>query len=787
MSIRRSRPRLSRAADRTVSDERRDRSRKLLTRLYISEALRGKRALALFLLVGLALLPALWSPRVVPYRLYQSLRQPVYARVEFRYEDEARLGELREEIRASFPRYYRRDTDWMEDVFGPVRELLNQAFMVAEARSASAALTEGEFEQLHDAAESLQLDLSKQDAQSLLGQLRQRRRRFSFDFDVISPAKGILRNDILQPGILSQADFQRESGRADPESRSPRPIRIINRWGEVILSEPVGSPNGPISIQATPQRIRSRFDLEYSRFSRGFRKALTDLISRRIKPSLHYDAERTETEMQAAIEDAIHAASRYERGEMLMPADTPITPEDINRLRAEARAYDRHRGRATAALRLIGLAALLLIAGAGYLLYLLRFEPGAFRQSTRLLGVLLVGVFVLIGLQGLSTIGVPITLVPMGLAAGIAALIFGPRVGVGTASLLTFAAFLITETDVGAAVALLGSSWVFCCLSPGVRHHSGLLRAGLLSGGVCFLTTSFWRFANGSVPALSHLEQNPFTFISWMGALDGAAWIIGAALLVIALPLLEKAFGAATNVTLLELSDQEHPCLRQLVLEAPGTYHHSVVVGNLAEAAAEAIGANPLKARVGSYYHDIGKIIKPEYFTENDSGHSRHDDLAPTISALIIASHVKDGLEMGRTYGLPADILDIIAQHHGDSRVGFFYRRALEQAPSATGISEAAFRYPGPRPQTREAAVVLLADSVEAASRSLADPSPAHIERLVHRIVTDKLMDHQLDDSPLTFRDISAVEGSFVRTLNAMHHARISYSSESAEKTKRRR
>ncbi|MBN1256386.1 MAG: HDIG domain-containing protein, partial [Planctomycetes bacterium] len=212
-----------------------------------------------------------------------------------------------------------------------------------------------------------------------------------------------------------------------------------------------------------------------------------------------------------------------------------------------------------------------------------------------------------------------------------------------------------------------------------------------------------------------------------------------------------------------------------LVLEAPGTYHHSVIIGNLAEAAAEAIGANPLLVRVASYYHDIGKIVKPEYFTENDTGRSRHDNISPSISALIIMAHVKDGVEMGHAYKLPQDILDIMEQHHGDSVISYFYQRAQEMSEDPGEVSKGAFRYPGPKPQTREAAILLLADCVEAASRSLSEPTPAHIKELVHRIVNGRLMEHQLDDSPLTFRDISTIEASFVRTLTAMYHSRVPY------------
>jgi hypothetical protein len=213
------------------------------------------------------------------------------------------------------------------------------------------------------------------------------------------------------------------------------------------------------------------------------------------------------------------------------------------------------------------------------------------------------------------------------------------------------------------------------------------------------------------------------------------------------------------------------------VVQAPGTYHHSIIVGNLAEAAAEAIGANSLFARVSSYFHDIGKIKKPEYFVENlMGGASRHEKLSPSMSSLIITSHVKDGIELARENNLPEKIIDVIPQHHGTSLITYFYDKAKKQHdPSHQEIKEGDYRYPGPKPQTKEAGIVHLADSVEAAARTLADPTPARIKGLVRKIVNNKFADGQLDECDLTLKDLNEIVESFTRTLTAMYHHRVDY------------
>jgi putative nucleotidyltransferase with HDIG domain len=238
----------------------------------------------------------------------------------------------------------------------------------------------------------------------------------------------------------------------------------------------------------------------------------------------------------------------------------------------------------------------------------------------------------------------------------------------------------------------------------------------------------------------------------------------------------EKAFNVTTDVTLLELSNFNHPLLRELSAQAPGTFHHSVVIGSLAEAAAEAIGANALLARVGAYYHDIGKIDKPEYFVENQMGSkSKHDRLTPSMSTLILVSHVKEGVELGKKYRLPQRILDFIPMHHGSTLMSYFYQKALRKRSRKQEVREIDFRYPGPKPQTKETGIVMLADAVEAAARSIEEPTVQKLEGVSDDVIKQRFMDGQLDECELTIRDLTKIKESFLKTLIGIHHPRIKY------------
>lgn len=238
----------------------------------------------------------------------------------------------------------------------------------------------------------------------------------------------------------------------------------------------------------------------------------------------------------------------------------------------------------------------------------------------------------------------------------------------------------------------------------------------------------------------------------------------------------ESWFGLLTNFSLLELSDFNHPLLKRMILEAPGTYHHSLIVSNLAEAAANAIGANALLTRVGAYYHDIGKMLKPEYFTENQlMGGNKHDNLEPTMSRLVILNHVKEGMDLAKKYKLNPMIIDFIPQHHGTSLLYFFYQKALEEAKEEEDVREENFRYPGPKPQSKEAAVLLLSDSVEGATRALDEHTPSKIDEVVRKIVNNKFIDGQLDECNLTLKEIELITSTFSRVLSATYHSRVKY------------
>ena len=254
--------------------------------------------------------------------------------------------------------------------------------------------------------------------------------------------------------------------------------------------------------------------------------------------------------------------------------------------------------------------------------------------------------------------------------------------------------------------------------------------------------------------------------------------ILCGVIVMFTLKVFEMLFGEITNYTLLELSDSSHPLLKRMVVEAPGTYHHSLIVSNLAEAAADAIGAQALLVRVGAYYHDIGKLVKPEYFTENQIVSNKHDHLEPSMSRLVILNHVKEGVELARKYHLNQKIVDFIPQHHGTSLIYYFYQKALTEN-DAQEVEQDDYRYPGPKPQSKETAIVLLADSVEGATRALEEHSPNKIEDVVRKVINNKFIDGQLDECDLTLREIDVIASTFVRVLSAMYHSRIKYPEQS--------
>ncbi|MBN3039672.1 MAG: HDIG domain-containing protein [Candidatus Omnitrophica bacterium] len=332
--------------------------------------------------------------------------------------------------------------------------------------------------------------------------------------------------------------------------------------------------------------------------------------------------------------------------------------------------------------------------------------------------------------------------------------------------LISFLGAAIDGSNFNLGVSLFAGSATAAMLSYRVRRRFQVIKAGFLAGTVQFIAAFIMErqqmsyFFSG--PDLSLLK------ICLFNGVLSSFFVIGI------LPLFEYVFKVVTNISLLELSDFNQPLLRKLVLEAPGTYQHSLVVANLSESAAEAIGANSLLARVGAYYHDVGKLLKPDYFVENlISYRDVHKNLKPSMSKLIIFNHVKEGAEVAKKHRLNPKIVDFIIQHHGKTLVYYFYQRAKELEPD--GKHEEEYRYPGPKPQSKEIAIVALADTVEALSRTLDEPTPARIEEMVREVVRKRFMEGELDESSLTLKDLEKITQSFIRILNALFHVRINY------------
>ncbi|HUT33050.1 MAG TPA: HDIG domain-containing protein [Planctomycetota bacterium] len=354
----------------------------------------------------------------------------------------------------------------------------------------------------------------------------------------------------------------------------------------------------------------------------------------------------------------------------------------------------------------------------------------------------------------------------LAMLVGLAVYATGPRAGAAAPEPLPVIAVLLSGALFGALA------------SRTIRKRTKLLKIGLLAGLLHVGLLLSFHLLRGRL----RLDQAPPFDLLWgLGNGVGVGMIM-----TILLPLIELVFDVATDIRLLELTDQDQPLLRSLVTLAPSTDNHSRRVARLAEAAAEAIGANSLLALVGAYYHDIGKMTKPECYIENQmDGENPHDRLRPSMSALVIASHVKDGVELAVEARLPHAVTDIIEQHHGTSSIEYFLDRYLKQAGDKATLDTAFFRYPGPKPATKEAAIVMIADAIEAASRTLDQPVPSRIEALVKRITASKLLDGQLEDCRLTLSEVRLIEQAIFRVLCAMYHARIEYPTSRLERPAR--
>ncbi|MGI6597532.1 MAG: HD family phosphohydrolase [bacterium] len=495
--------------------------------------------------------------------------------------------------------------------------------------------------------------------------------------------------------------------------------------------------------------------------SAGFKQILHVMGDAVLQPNLVYNHEATERRRQEARDSIQPVEKTVWQNTVIVREGDPISTEHLQMLKALDLLHQRTHWTAVLGVALV--VGFLMLLTSAYL----QFLTPRVLESYKLL-LLLASVAV-----GTLALGRIFLLIPVDAAAKffpaaagplLVAILLDSRLAVLAAAELALLSAIMAGSELGLAVEAVVGSLAGILAVQKVSQRSDLARAGLFVSGANLCVA----WALGLIAASKPLE---LLVDSFAGIING---LLAAVLAIGLLPFIESAFGITTPVRLLELANPNHPLLKRVLLEAPGTYHHSILVGNLAETAADAVGADALLVRVASYYHDVGKIKRPEFFIENQLLASNpHDKMSPSLSTLVITSHIKEGLELAREYKLPLAIRDIIRQHHGTTLVSYFYSRAAAGAEGT--VPEDSFRYDGPIPQTKEAALVMLADVVEAAARSLSDPTPGKIEGLIRKVIKDRLDDGQLDQSDLTLRDLDRAAAVFAKVLTGVYHHRVPY------------
>jgi putative nucleotidyltransferase with HDIG domain len=487
------------------------------------------------------------------------------------------------------------------------------------------------------------------------------------------------------------------------------------------------------------------------------------------KPTLAFEEPHTNKLREAARKAVADVIEVHSRGELLVEQGQEIGEEQLLLLREEHDVANKAmslQSRARRAGSVLVLAAAM-FALIGY--YIHRHEPSIAGDLGKIASICTLSVVAL----GLARLLAPLPwnaeLCPVAIAAMILAIAYNPHF----ALMVTFGLSLLTTVGMGGGIGhflvlMGGTSMGVLCLHE-VRTRTKLINVGALCAlGFAVLTwaTGLWDDQPISLVAIDSLWRAGWGLM--------AGFVLGGIL-----PFVETGFGIVTGISLLELGDIAHPLLQELVRRAPGTHNHSIAVGTIAEAAAERIGANALLVRIGAYFHDIGKMLKPHYFVENQAGAAnRHANLAPAMSTLIIIGHVKDGVDLGRQHHLPEPIIDLIEQHHGTTLVEYFFNEATKRSGSSgdgATVLEGAFRYPGPKPQSKEAGILMVSDAVESASRTLSEPTPARIEGLVRELINKRLHDGQFDECGLTLREISEIRESLIKSLIGIYHGRVKY------------
>ena len=697
--------------------------------------------------------------QVIPeYKAGQIADQDIRAIQDVTYEDRAATLLKRAEAEAGVPALYQLDSDIIADREKAVSASFSRGrALIAEKAvdiSTLSPVLEREF------LKTLELEIGGTFPPNLLPILLRQRFNPALEGRILKIMDAVLRDGIISDLGKFLNDQRRGIVVRDSSLPFDRPLTTVAR-----------------DLPAAKEYLR-QFHLNFPELTPLEQSTLIQYLENALFPTLLYNSKETETRRAEAAMRVQPVELRLRQGQTIVRAGEKVTPDILMALDA-LRNLRRPRSLIWQFVGYFLLAAILIYSLWRYLVFY-QTRHRKIRNHMAMILVIVVSELLTMRLataladilgERFQRFHDPSVLyygIPFAFGTLLATLLADVNVGIiSTVVLALLAGLFYGDIDLAAYLTIGSLAGIYSIRQ--YRDRAAILKAGFTIGVVNILCLA----------GIGILRQTPLTFSDVLDQLVLAllSGILAAALASLLLPALETIFKIVTDIRLLELSNLNAPMLRRLSVEAPGTYHHSLVVATLAETAAESIGANSLLVRVAAYYHDLGKMLKPEYFVENQSyGSNKHEELSPGASCEIISSHVRNGLQLAKEIGLPQRISDVIPQHHGTRIMTYFYQKAKDSAASGTGdIVEANFRYPGPTPQSREAAIMMMADSVEAASKTLTEPSPATIQGMIDRLVDDMVRDNQFDECDITLRDIRLVKESFLKVLTAIFHHRIDY------------
>ena len=576
---------------------------------------------------------------------------------------------------------------------------------------------------------------------------------------LFSRLKEVLKNDIYDVGVLPDHFSLPESINKNIIIRYKNSQRVVNRSN----LKPEAQANLKMVNALNQINSKTPIDIQYyHRIGKVF-----------IQPNLHINMDDYNAQVKAEIATISKLKEVVEQNDIIISANKRITERQERILREMVKlqqAQAAENGWFATFVPLLARMLLILAAFTVLYLFLFYFRKDIYSSNPKLLAVFLVFALQLfiVNLTEHANIGFELShyIYPIAFLPIMITILFDAEVGILSTFVLAFLLGILHRFDFSISFMTFTIGTVACFTSRRVRKRSEFFR-------IMYSTAFAFAVFILLMENLTITPNEDYLLDIGYGLING---FLVPLLAIGILPIFESIFSITTDITLLELSDLNHPLLKRLSLEAPGTYHHSIIVGTLTESAAKAIGGNSLLARVGAYFHDIGKIEIPEYFVENQLGlKSKHEELTPSMSSIILSSHVKKGRLLGEEADIPDDVLNFIEEHHGTMIQSYFYNKAIEQGMDKKAANK--FRYPGPKPQTRETGIAMLADAVEAASRTLDDPKPARIDSLIQRIINDRFESGELDECPLTLKDLSKIKDAFSMILIGSFHHRIKYPS----------